>query len=141
MSWSCGRAFLETLVHCVPVDVREKRFDVFRALRRFVIQKESVLPHVHYQDGREARDIANLVQRNPVIGQSAVSWILIANSPADATHLANADEVRSPDVVTSETLLRCLPKGGSLARLAGTRLHHVVEVVLVEDHAVVFKPQ
>src|SRR5262245_26191466 len=54
--------FSQPLVAGRPVDVREEGLDVFRAVRRRVIEDEGVLPHVHDQNWTEARYIARLVR-------------------------------------------------------------------------------
>ena len=39
----------------------------FGAIGRLVVEEERVLPHVHHQERHEAGDVADLVQRDPVI--------------------------------------------------------------------------
>ena len=57
----------------LPVDIGEKGLDVGDAFDGFVIQNEGMLPHIHDQPHRnEAGHIAGFVQRNPMIGESAV---------------------------------------------------------------------
>src|ERR1700759_5260432 len=50
-----------------PVNVREERLDVLRTLGGLVVEKKRVLPNVHHKRRREARDVADLVQRYPVV--------------------------------------------------------------------------
>ncbi len=96
---------LEALLAGPPVYVGEEGLDVLGAVGRRVVADEGVLPHVHHEDGDEAADVARLVQRDPVVREPSVRRVLVADGPADAAHLADADEVGLPDVVGAERVL------------------------------------
>src|SRR2546423_3024904 len=126
------RAFDEARADGVPVDVREERLDVLRPLGGLVVEKEGVLPNVHDERWREARDVADLVQRGPGIREPPVDGGLVADGPAHAAHLADRDEVRLPDVVAAEGLFGEFVELRTCFRVGRRRaLLHVAEVVLV----------
>src|SRR2546423_1549103 len=125
-----------------PVDVREERLDVLRPLGGLVVEKEGVLPNVHDERGDEARDVADLVQRDPVVREPLVDWVLVADGPAHAAHLADRDEVRLPDVVAAEGLFGEFVELRTCFRVGRRRaLLHVAEVVLVKNHSVVLEAE
>src|SRR5262245_26948226 len=131
----------EPVIDRFPVRVGQEGVDVLWALRRRVVQDEGVLPDVHHEDGGEARHIANLVQRHPVVGQLARVRILIADGPAYAAHLTHADEGRLPRLERAEALRGRLGEGGLGVRAAGRAALQIVEVVLMQDHAVVLEAE
>src|ERR1700674_5627258 len=102
-----GRALLQSRLNSVPVNVREEGFYILGTLCRFVVEQEGVLPHVHHEHRIETRHVARLVQRDPMIGESTISWILEADGPTNALHLTNAYKIRLPDIVAAEALFRC----------------------------------
>src|SRR5262249_33612489 len=92
----------EPVIDGLPVRVGEKRVDVLGALRRRVVEDEGVLPHIHYEDRREACHVADFVEGDPVVGQPSRVRVLIADGPAHAAHLAHADEGRLPRLERAE---------------------------------------
>src|ERR1700694_883559 len=102
-----SRTLLQSCLNSVPVNVREEALYILGALCRFVVEQEGVLPHVHHEHWIETRHVARLVQRDPMIGKSTISWILEADGPTNAPHLANAYKIRLPDIVAAEALFRC----------------------------------
>src|SRR5580765_246372 len=99
-----------------------------------------MLPNIHHENWIEAGDIARLVQRDPMIRKAAVSRIFITDGPANTAHFPNANEVGFPNVVTAESCFSGFKEMGSVRRVAGsTSALQVVEIILVQDHAVVFK--
>jgi hypothetical protein len=52
------RIGLETVFDCVPVNIGEKRFDVFGAFSGFIVEQERVFPNVHHQQRLESRHTA-----------------------------------------------------------------------------------
>ena len=109
--------------------------------RRFVVEQESMLPNVHHQHWIETRHVARLMKRNPVIGESPISGILVTDGPTNPAHLANTHKIRLPDVVAAEALCCGTEETRGSFRVARTALFHVAEIVFVQDHAVVFEPQ
>src|SRR4029078_1884473 len=101
---------LQPLLNFRPIDIREESFDVLRSFSWFVIQQKRVLPNVHHQDWIEACDVASFMQRNPVIRNSSVRRVLIADGPTYTAHLADANEVSLPNLVTSKRGFRSLGK-------------------------------
>ncbi len=65
-----------------------------------------MLPHVHHKHGIEARHVARLMKRDPVIGKPPISWILIRDGPTNVAHFANAHKIRLPDIVTG--YIKCM---------------------------------
>src|SRR5262245_51813909 len=57
----------QTTIHGIPVDVGEKRLHVFSLLGRLIIEKVSVLPDIHHQNGLESRHVSHLVERDPMV--------------------------------------------------------------------------
>src|SRR5207244_2391147 len=109
---------LEPRVDDLPVDVREEGVDVLRALRRLVVEQEGVLPDVHHEDRDEARDVADLVERDPVVRQPSGPRVLEADRPSDAAHLPDPDEVRLPELVAAEAVLGGPTELGAARRVA-----------------------
>src|SRR5262249_13092298 len=134
-----GAAFGQSFVTGRPVDVREEGFDVFRAVRRRVIADERVLPHVHDQDRIEARDIARLVQMDPVIRQPPGARVQITGGPSHATHLADGHESLLPVFKTAEARFGGLVESRTLVGVAAAAVLHIPEIPLVQNHAVVFE--
>src|SRR5690242_18465964 len=99
--WARRFGGVESRLDRAPINVREERFDILWPLGGLVIEQEGVLPHVHHEDRREACDIVGLVQRDPVIRELPRRRVLVADGPADAAHLADADEVGLPRVVAA----------------------------------------
>lgn len=60
-------------------------------------------------------------------------------SLASTAHLANAHKIRSPNVVAAEALFRGMVEIGSEVRITQPALFHVVEIVFVQHHAIVFE--
>src|SRR5450759_2203666 len=79
------------------------------------------------------------MQRDPMIGESAIGWILEADGPTDAPHLANAYKIRLPDIVAAEALFRCSMESSVLLGVARATAFHVAEVVFVQHHTVVLE--
>src|SRR5262245_38078097 len=131
----------ETTLNRVPVDICEKRFDIFRPVSRLVIEQKRVFPYVHYQNRVEAGDIPDLMQGYPVIGNPPAFWILKAYRPTDAAHFADADKVRFPDVIAAEAFLSCFIKLSLFARITRSCLCHVSKVVFMQHHAVVLETE
>ena len=132
----------EALLAGRPVDVGEERLDVLRPVGRLVVEEEGVLPHVHHEHGDEARDVAHLVQSDPVVREPLVDRVLVADRPAHAAHLADADEIRLPDVVAAEGAFGQFVEVRVLLGVGRRRaLLHVAEVPLVQDHAVVLEAE
>src|SRR5207244_4468922 len=100
----------QALIDGAPIDIRQKRLDVFRSISRLVIENERVFPNVHHQSRIEARHVARLVQRDPMVRQLTVGRIFVADGPADAAHFADADKLCLPDFVTAEALLGSFAK-------------------------------
>src|SRR5688500_14448944 len=75
-----------------------------------------------------------------MVRQTTVHWILVSDGPTHTTHLPNAHEVGLPNIVTAKTRFGCLGKLRRSSRVAcaTTRLQ-IVEVVLMQHHAVVFE--
>jgi hypothetical protein len=96
---------VKTVIDCLPVDVCEKRFDVFGPFRGLVIEQERVFPYVHHQHRLESRNIADLMQAYPVIAQPPPFGILKADRPADTAHFADADKVGFPNIIAAEAAL------------------------------------
>jgi hypothetical protein len=57
----------QALFHGVPVDIREESLDVFRAVRRFIVQQVRMLPDVQHEHWIEACYVANLMLTDPVV--------------------------------------------------------------------------
>src|SRR5882724_1118051 len=131
----------EPAVERIPIRVGQKGLDVLGALRRRIVQEEGMLPYVHHENRDVPGDIANLVKRDPVVGQLSRVGILETDGPTDPAHLAYADERRLPDFEGAKALGRGPCEGRSLARSARPSPSQIVEVVLVENHPVVFKTQ
>ena len=93
-----------------PVDIRKERFNVFRAIRWRVIEQERMLPDIHHEHWIEARNVADLMLADPVVRQSIVRRILITDGPPNSAHLADSDEIRLPNCVAAEALLRRFEK-------------------------------
>ena len=125
----------------VPIDVREKCLDVFGPVGRFVVEQVGVLPDVHHQQRDEAGHVAALMQLDPVIRDASGGRIEIGDGPADTAHLADADEIRLPDVEAREAPLHRSAKARSFRRFAAAVTLHVAEVVLVQDHPVVLEAE
>src|SRR5688500_19437143 len=100
-----------------------------------------MLPHVHHQYWIESGYVACFMKRDPVIGESAVGRILVADGPTDAAHLADANKICLPDVVVAKTRFGGPKESRVLFRITRTVSLHVAEIVFVQDHAVVFKSQ
>src|SRR5688500_20335726 len=107
----------QSLVTNIPGYVGEECLDVFRPLCRFVVEQESMLPHVHHQYWIESGYVACFMKRDPVIGESAVGRILVADGPTDAAQLADANKICLPDLVVAKTRL-----GGPTTRRGPLRL-------------------
>src|SRR3989442_14977472 len=82
------------------------------------------------------------MQSNTMIRKMAIRKIFITDGTANAAKLAYRNKLCLPGVVTTEALLGCFAKGGPLSGIprAATTLQ-IVEVVLVQHHAVVFKTE
>lgn len=61
-----------TAVDGFPIDVGKERVDVVSALRRGIVQEKGMLPHIHYEDGDAPYDVPMLVERGPMVGETAV---------------------------------------------------------------------
>src|SRR5262249_33551555 len=85
-----------------PVHVREERLDVAGPFRRLVVDEEGMLPHVHDEERAEARRVAVLVQRDPMIAEPPGLRILVENGPPHAAHAPHADEVAPPGLEAPE---------------------------------------
>ena len=48
----------QTFAYRIPIDIREKRLDIFRTVDGSVILDKRVFPHVHYQDRLVSGDVA-----------------------------------------------------------------------------------
>src|SRR5215813_3809656 len=134
-----GAAFGQSFVTGRPVDVREEGFDVFRAVRRRVIADERVLPHVHDQNRIEARDIARLVQIDPVVRQPPADRVQITGGPTHTTHLARGHEILLPVLVTAETGFSSLIESRTLVGITAAAVLHIPEIPLVQNHSIVFE--
>src|SRR5581483_10381477 len=129
-------------IDSLPINVREECLDVLRPVRRLVIENERVLPNVHHEHWVESGDVARLMQREPVIRQIAVGWILVADGPTHSAHLADAYKLGFPNVVAAEALLRRFAKSGTAIRITGAAAtFQIIEVVFVQNHAVVFEAE
>src|SRR2546428_9445198 len=125
-----------------PINIREERFDVLGPIRWFVIKYERMLPNVHHQHRIETGDVARLVQADPMIRQLSVRRVLVTDGPTNAPHLADADKVSLPNIVTAERLFGGFAKAGPSGRIAGAAAAlQVVEIIFVQHHAVVFETQ
>src|SRR5262245_40806371 len=132
---------LETFVDYIPVNVCEKRFNVFWAFSGFIVEQECMLPYIHYEHWIESRHIANFVQCYPVIGQTPAFWILKADRPAHAAHFADTYKVGFPDIVAAEARLGRFIEVRLLAWITRSCFSHVSKVILMQHHAVVFEPE
>src|SRR6266496_2291988 len=101
---------LQAFVNRAPIDVREESFDVLGTLGWLIVQQVRMLPHVHHQHWIEARHVADLMFADPVVRQSIVRRILITDGPPNSAHLADSDEIRLPNCVAAEALLRRFEK-------------------------------
>src|SRR5215471_112230 len=95
----------QSRIYRFPIYIREERLDIFRPLGRFVIQQKRMLPNIHYQNRVEACHFTDLMQADPMIGESSGRRVFVTHSPADTTHLANTNIICLPDVVASEACL------------------------------------
>src|SRR4030095_17074572 len=95
------------------------------------------LQAVLHKQWREAAHVADLVQRDPVVRDTRRARILIADRPADAAHLAASDEVGLPGREVAEAGLAGLVEARAPSGLRIGALLQVLELQLVEDHAVV----
>jgi hypothetical protein len=48
--------------HCSPIDIGEKRLNVFGPISRLVIQEIRVFPNVQYKDWNKTRNITHFMQ-------------------------------------------------------------------------------
>jgi hypothetical protein len=53
---------LDAPFHYSPIDIREKRLNVFWSISRLVIQQVGVFPNVHDEQWMKTRDITHLMQ-------------------------------------------------------------------------------
>src|SRR5438046_1767378 len=82
------------------------------------------------------------MQSNPVVRKMAVREIFITDGPTNSAHLAYAYKLCLPRLVTTKALLGRFAKCGSLRGIAGaTPGFQIVEIVLVQHHAVVFETE
>jgi len=61
---TCRRRHLHALhppLHRLPIDIRQERVDVLRAVGGLVVEQVRVLSHVHHQQRDEAGHVAGLV--------------------------------------------------------------------------------
>src|SRR5205085_2942006 len=82
-----------------PIYVGEEGFDVLGSFGRFVVQEECVLPHVHHKYRLKARNVAGLVQADPMVRDAPVGRILVADGPTDPAHLADRHKIGLPNIV------------------------------------------
>jgi hypothetical protein len=113
---------LEAVFDGLPVDVGEKRFDVFGSFSGLVVEQEGVLPYVHYQHRLESRNVADLMQAYPVIAEPAPFRILKADRPANAAHFADANKVGLPYIIAAKSGFGRFIKRRLLARIARSPL-------------------
>lgn len=99
-----------------------------------------MLPHIHDQHRNEAGHIAGLMQRNPMIGESAVVGIEVTDGPADSPHFPHADEIASPCFIRAETAFGRPSERGLRSGMGRSVGHEIVEIVLVQHHPIVFEP-
>src|SRR5476651_659817 len=97
-------ALFQSGLNSVPVNIREEGFYILGPICRFVVEQEGVLPHVHHEHWIETPHVARRVQRDPMIGESTISWVLEADGPTNAPHRADAYNIRLPDIVAAKAL-------------------------------------
>ena len=81
------------------------------------------------------------MELDPVVRDEAGLRIEIADRPADSAHLADADEIGTPDLVAGERTLDRFTELRSARGISAAALFHVVEVILMQHHAVVLEAQ
>src|SRR5262249_59855370 len=90
---------------------------------------------------RVASNIANLMQANPMIGQTPATRILVTDRPAYAPHFSNTNKVSFPILVTAKTLLRYGQETRAALRISAAILFKIAKIVFMEDHPVVLESQ
>src|SRR4030095_297189 len=72
----------EPLSDGLPVNVREECLEIHRAVRGFVIEQESMLPDVQNEHWIKPRDVADLMECDPMVRDALLHRVLIANCQA-----------------------------------------------------------
>src|SRR3984893_9825341 len=123
-----------------PVEVLEVRVHVLAPLGGLVVGNEGVLPGVHHHDGFEARRVAVLVERDPVVRHLPVLRVLIGDGPAHPAHAGDGLEVVQPGLEAAETLRQRLRERPRLVQPIRLR-PDTPEVELVQHHPAVLEPE
>ena len=61
-----------------------------------------MFPNIHHQHGLEARNIADFMERDPVIREAPAAGIFIADRPTYTAHPADTSKVSFPDCVIAK---------------------------------------
>ena len=80
-------------LYSLPVHIGEERVDVLWSVGWRVIQNECMLPNIHHENRNESRNIANLMQGDPMVRDPAGVRVLIADCPTDASHFSDPCKV------------------------------------------------
>src|SRR5439155_14503571 len=100
-----------------------------------------MLPYVHDENWDETSDISNFMQRDPMVREPTVCWILATHRPPDTSHFPDAHEVGLPNIVAAEARVGGLTKCRVAAAFVGASYSEVLKVKFMQHHAVVLESQ
>src|SRR5437016_3969778 len=80
-------------------------------------------------------DISHFMQRDPMVRESMVCWILVTHRPPDTPHFPDAHEVGLPNIVAAEARFGSLTERSVAAAFRRPSFREVLEVEFMQHHA------